>query len=91
MAASFFTLCAISHGQFRLSRRNIVSYVLKHGDRFKVCTDDSSGDNYTYLLIPQDRYRMSWVIVLSAKAIASQRQVKQLVFRRIKSVEVLSE
>ncbi|KAG2466895.1 ANX10 protein, partial [Polypterus senegalus] len=46
----FHSLCYILHGHIRLTldiRRNIVSYVLKDWDRFKVWTDDGTGDNYT--------------------------------------------
>ncbi|KAG2462829.1 MYNN protein, partial [Polypterus senegalus] len=43
------SLCYILHGHIRLTldiRRNIVSYVLNDWDRFKVWTDDGTGDNY---------------------------------------------
>ncbi|KAG2468018.1 PLMN protein, partial [Polypterus senegalus] len=46
----FHSLCYILHGHIRLTldiRRNIVSYVLNDWDRFKVWTDDGTGDNYT--------------------------------------------
>ncbi|KAG2463244.1 GUC2G cyclase, partial [Polypterus senegalus] len=46
----FHSLCYILHGHIRLIldiRRNILSYVLNDWDRFKVWTDDSTGDNYT--------------------------------------------
>ncbi|KAG2465210.1 NFAC1 factor, partial [Polypterus senegalus] len=44
----FHSLCYILHGHIRLTldiRRNIVSYVLNDWDRFKVWTDDGTGDN----------------------------------------------
>ncbi|KAG2466402.1 DHB4 enzyme, partial [Polypterus senegalus] len=46
----FHFLCYILHGHIRLTldiRRNIVSYVLNDWYRFKVWTDDDTGDNYT--------------------------------------------
>ncbi|KAG2457012.1 PDGFD factor, partial [Polypterus senegalus] len=46
----FYSLCYILHGHIRLTldiRRNIVSYVLNDWDRFKVWTDNGTGDNYT--------------------------------------------
>ncbi|KAG2462500.1 RNF31 ligase, partial [Polypterus senegalus] len=46
----FHSLCYILHGHIRLTldiRRNILSYVLNEWDRFKVWTDDGTGDNYT--------------------------------------------
>ncbi|KAG2459887.1 DYRK4 kinase, partial [Polypterus senegalus] len=46
----FHSVCYILHSHIRLTlgiRRNIVSYVLNDWDRFKVWTDDSTGDNYT--------------------------------------------
>ncbi|KAG2469315.1 VPS52 protein, partial [Polypterus senegalus] len=46
----FHSLCYILHGHIKLTldiRRNIVSYVLNDWDRFKVWTDDGTGDNYT--------------------------------------------
>ncbi|KAG2470211.1 HYDIN protein, partial [Polypterus senegalus] len=46
----FHSLCYILHGHIRLTldiRWNIVSYVLNDWDRFKVWTDDGTGDNYT--------------------------------------------
>ncbi|KAG2467707.1 PERT peroxidase, partial [Polypterus senegalus] len=46
----FHSLCYILHGHIKLTldiRRNIVSYVLNDWDRFKVWTDDATGDNYT--------------------------------------------
>ncbi|KAG2457494.1 GLT16 acetylgalactosaminyltransferase, partial [Polypterus senegalus] len=46
----FHSLCYILHGHIRLTldiRRNIVSYVLNDWDRFKVWTNDGTGDNYT--------------------------------------------
>ncbi|KAG2462034.1 CUL3 protein, partial [Polypterus senegalus] len=49
-ACLFHSLCYILHGHIRLNldiRRNIVSYVLNDWDRFKVWTDDGTGDNYT--------------------------------------------
>ncbi|KAG2455684.1 CYH3 protein, partial [Polypterus senegalus] len=47
-ACLFHSLCYILHGHIRLTldiRRNIVSYVLNDWDRFKVWTDDGTGDN----------------------------------------------
>ncbi|KAG2462533.1 AS3MT methyltransferase, partial [Polypterus senegalus] len=44
----FHSLCYILHGHIRLTldiRRNILSYVLNDWDRFKVWTDDGTGDN----------------------------------------------
>ncbi|KAG2456333.1 PIM3 kinase, partial [Polypterus senegalus] len=46
----FHSLCYILHNHIRLTLdiwRNIVSYVLNDWDRFKVWTDDGTGDNYT--------------------------------------------
>ncbi|KAG2464968.1 COEA1 protein, partial [Polypterus senegalus] len=46
----FHSLCYILHGHIRLTldiRRNIVSYVLNDWHRFKVWTDDGTGDKYT--------------------------------------------
>ncbi|KAG2458370.1 CREM protein, partial [Polypterus senegalus] len=46
----FHSLCYILHSHIRLTldmRRKIVSYVLNDWDRFKVWTDDGTGDNYT--------------------------------------------
>ncbi|KAG2460271.1 CFDP2 protein, partial [Polypterus senegalus] len=46
----FHSLCYILHGHIRLTldiQRKILSYVLNDWDRFKVWTDDGTGDNYT--------------------------------------------
>ncbi|KAG2466446.1 AF9 protein, partial [Polypterus senegalus] len=46
----FHSLCYILHGHIRLTldiRRNTMSYALNDWDRFKVWTDDGTGDNYT--------------------------------------------
>ncbi|KAG2462700.1 PEX16 protein, partial [Polypterus senegalus] len=46
----FHSPCYILHGHIRLTLdiwRNILSYVLNDWDRFKVWTDDGTGDNYT--------------------------------------------
>ncbi|KAG2459836.1 ST7 protein, partial [Polypterus senegalus] len=43
----FVTYCTSISGTLLNIRRNIVSYVLNEWDRFKVWTDDCTGDNYT--------------------------------------------
>ncbi|KAG2459012.1 UBP37 hydrolase, partial [Polypterus senegalus] len=68
-------------------RRNIVSYVLNDWDRFKVWTDDGTGDNYTI----QEHYKremlkpFTYGSAFSRSSLLSHPPPRQLKFSQLKS------